>query len=122
MKRRTKNTKQLAIQQTLHNALLLDGPLHQSLYEYEMEENLAAWAEEMKKNGDEFVFIVTENTGDVAMVLITKEDELFINESARDFLKKEWHENYEGNLLKLLPYMAKELNLGYFSVNGVKFI
>lgn len=80
MKKNDKTVKQLAIQQVLHKALLLDGEMFDSLYEHEMQEHVAYWTEGMKKDKNDFVFVVTENNGHAAMVVITKAEELLINE------------------------------------------
>ena len=122
MKRGEKAAKQLSIQQVLHKALLLDGEMFESLYEHEMQEHIEYWTEGMREDKDDFVFIVTENNGHAAMVVITKEEELLINEPARAYLKKAWQKNYDDNIRKLLPAMAAQLNDGYFSVNGVKTV
>ena len=122
MKRNDKATKQLAILQVLREALLFDGKMFQSLYEHEMQEHIAYWTEGMRQDKDDFVFVVTENNGHAAMVVITKEEELLINEPARAYLKKFWQKNYDSNIRKLLPTMAADLNAGYFSVNGVKVV
>jgi hypothetical protein len=122
MKRISKAAKQLAILQVLDKALLLDGEMFESLYEHEMQEHIAYWTEGMKADKDDFVFVVTENNGHAAMVVITKEEELLINEPARAYLKKVWQKNYDGNIRKLLPIMAAELNAGYFSVKGVRVV
>ncbi len=122
MTRNSKAAKQLAILQVLHKALLLDGEMFESLYEHEMQEHIEYWTEGMKADKDDFVFVITENNGHAAMVVITKEEELLINEPARAYLKKVWQKNYADNIRKLLPDMAAQLNAGYFSVNGVKTI
>ena len=98
MKRSEKAAKQLAILQVLHKALLLDGEMFESLYEHEMQEHIAYWTEGMRKDKNDFVFVVTENNGHAAMVVITKEEELLINEPARAYLKKIWQKNYAKNI------------------------
>jgi hypothetical protein len=108
--------------QKQHKALLLDGEMFESLYKHEMEEHIGYWTEGMKKDKDDFVFAVTENNGHAAMVVITKNEELLINEPARAFLKKAWKKQYHKNIEILLPAMAAELAAGYFSVNRVKIV
>ena len=110
-----------AIENNLHRALLLDGEMEYALYEYELEEHIAFWENELHKYKEDFVFIVTEKEGDVAMLLITKANELFINEKAREQLKQFWKAAYKTNLETLLPHMANELASEILSVNGVKF-
>jgi len=114
--------KQLAIFNVLHKALLHDGEMFHSLYEHEMQEHIAYWTEGMRKDKDDFVFVVTENNGHAAMVVITKDEELLVNEPARAFLKNVWQKQYDKNIEILLPGMAAELSAGYFSVNGVKTV
>jgi hypothetical protein len=119
MKKNEKTTKQAVIQQVLHNVLLLEGKMNESLYKHEMEEHIGYWTEGMRKDKNDLVFVVTENNGHAAMVIITKKEELLINEPARAYLQKIWQKNYDANILRILPSMAEELNNGFFSVTGV---
>ena len=67
------------------------------------------------------MFVVTINDGDVAILLITKNDELFINEKAREQLKTFWKNQYKTNIELLLPNMVNDLSNDYFALTGVKF-
>ena len=109
------------IQKNLHQALLLDGKMEYKLYEFELEEHIAFWKEGLHKDKEDFVFILNAREGDVAMLLITKAGELYINEKAREQLKIFWKDNYKANIETLLPHMASELSKGILSVNGVKY-
>ena len=110
------------IEELLKKALLLDGEMEYGLYEHELEEHVDYWRKGLVADNDEFVFVVTENNNDVAMLLLTNENELFINEEARDKLQQLWPtEAYLYNLKKLIPAMAKDLADGILSVNGVKY-
>jgi hypothetical protein len=109
------------IKNILHKALLLDGEMEYVLYEHELEEHISYWKDGLQKDGEDFVFVITENSGAVAMLLITKNDELFINEKALNKLKLFWENSYIENIQKLLPFMAAEIATGILSVNGVKF-
>lgn len=122
MKKEKKLEKQRAIFQVLHEALLFDGKMFQSLYEHEMQEHIEYWKAGMRKDKDDFVLVVTENNGHAAMVVITKNEELLINEPARAFLKNLWQKQYDKNIATLLPAMTADLSAGYFAVNGVKVI
>lgn len=93
-----------------------------ALYEHELEEHIEYWYEGLKTDRDEFVFAVTENSGDVAMVLITKEKTVYVNEDAREKICKLWSKNYETNIAFLIPVMADELANDIIAVNGVKTI
>ncbi len=109
------------IESVLYKALLLDGKMEHRLYEYELEEHITYWKKGLKKDNEDFVFVVSERDGDVAMLLITDNDELYINEKAREKLKTLWIKAYKTNIEKMLPYIAEELGNGILSVNGVKF-
>ncbi len=104
----------------LRKALLQDGQMERALYKHELEEHIDYWYEGLKTDRDEFVFAVTENSGDVAMVLITADKTVYINEDAREQLLKEWPIAYKTNIKRLIPMMAEELANDIISVNGVK--
>ena len=67
------------IQTRLRKALLAGADMSHALYKYELEEHIAYWKAGMIADRDEFLFVVTENRGDVAMLLMTNRNELFIN-------------------------------------------
>lgn len=50
-------------------------------------EHIDYWKEGLKKDSEDFVFVVTVNNGDVPMLLITNKDEMYINEKAREQIK-----------------------------------
>ena len=106
----------------LEQALLHDGEMQQELYEFELEEMLDDLKSSMAEDKDDFIFAVTENRGDVAMVLIEKSGKVHINEQAREGLKALWPAAYESNLKKLIPAFAALLNGGEIPVNGVKIV
>lgn len=110
------------IENELRKALLLNGEMSDGLFKYELEEHVNFWQENMIKDKDEFLFVVTENNGNVAMLLMTNKNELFINEMARQKLHEFWDENnvYNYNIEFLLPVMTKQLENDIISVNGVK--
>jgi hypothetical protein len=106
----------------LEQALLHDGEMCQELYEFELEEMLDDLKSSMAEDKDDFIFAVTENRGDVAMVLIEKSGKVHINEQARERLKALWPAAYESNLKKLIPAFAALLSGGEIPVNGVKIV
>jgi hypothetical protein len=114
--------KKSSIENALRKALLMGGALSQGLFKYELEEHIAYWKRSLKKDKDEFLFVVTENNGDVAMLLMTNKNELFINENARVKLHELWvtEDVYNYNIEFLLPVMADQAVNGIISVNGVK--
>lgn len=111
-----------SIETRLRKALLLDGPMSLALYKHEVEEHIADWKKGMRRDKDEFLFVIDEHSGDVAMLLITAKGELFINEQAREKLRAIWE--YEGvyarNLELMIPQMAEQLAAGELWVTGVK--
>ncbi|TGE14204.1 hypothetical protein [Hymenobacter elongatus] len=113
-----------AIQNSLRKALVLDADMSYALYKYELEEHIDYWKAGMRRDGDEFLFVVTENRGNVAMLLMTPKNELFINEQAREQLRLRWHTKgvYENNMKLFLPLMAEQLAAGEVAVTGVKTV
>jgi hypothetical protein len=110
------------IEALLGKALLEEGKMAYSLYEYELEEHIDYWYDGLKADRDDFVFVVTENSGHVAMVLIMPDKTVLVNEVAREKLKEFWQSNYSINLKRLIPMMAWELANDSLFVNGVKTV
>ena len=113
------NTK---ITKLLKKALLENGDMAHALYNHELKENIDSWHKDLKRDGEDVVFVVTENNGDVAMVLITRDKTVYINEDARQELMNIWKANYDNNLEMLIPAMVKDLMDGFFAVTGVKVV
>src|SRR5712672_1353008 len=95
-----------AIEKNLRKALLEDGPLAQTLFEYELKEHIEEYKQSKRADGDKFFFAITEHTQGVAMILIDESDQVHINEAARDLLKKLWPKTYKKNLQLLIPDMV----------------
>ena len=110
------------IQALLEQALLGGGEMAYALYEHELEELLDFLKQSMAQDKDEFIFSVTENTGDVAMVLIEKSGQVHINEEARSLLQKLWRVTYSGNMKRLIPDFARQLQRNEMPINGVKVV
>ncbi|NJK52856.1 MAG: hypothetical protein HC936_08540 [Leptolyngbyaceae cyanobacterium SU_3_3] len=110
------------IESLLRKALLEDGEMAHSLYEYELEEHIDYWYDGLKADRDDFVFVVTENSGHVAMVLIMPDKTVLVNEAARAKLAEFWQNNYSLNLNRLIPTMVDELANDSLFVNGVKTV
>ena len=112
------------IENELRKALLLNGEMSYELFEYELKEHIDYWKKGVKQDKEEFMFAVTQNNRDVAMLLITNKEELFVNEKAREQLYKFWNikNAYKNNIEYLLPFMVEELENGVIPVNGVKTI
>ena len=110
------------IEKRLKQVLIYDGEMQHELYKYELEELLDEWKSSMAKDKDDYIFAVTENSGQVAMVLIEKSGEVHINEEARERLKTLWPAAYESNMKRLIPAFAEQLNEGEIPVSGVKTV
>ena len=105
----------------LVRALLDDGAMSNSLFEYELQEQIDEFLKSKKEDNDDFFFAITERDNQVAMLLIDREDKVHVNEEARAVLKKFWQKSvYEHNMQILIPQMVDELNEGYYFVTGVK--
>ncbi|MBS1775802.1 MAG: hypothetical protein JSS64_05920 [Bacteroidetes bacterium] len=108
------------IKNTLQKALLENGEMSMGLYEFDMQEHIDEWINDTQNDNDDYCFFITENRGDVAMVLISRENEIFINEKAREKLMKLWIKAYDHNIKLLLPTMTRNLSNGFFAITGVK--
>lgn len=111
------------IEKALKTALLNKGKMEYSLYEYELEEHIDYWKASMLKDNDDYVFVVDENRGDVAMIVIEKSGEVHINEKARDRLQEIMvGEVYAKNMTMLIPMFAIQLKSGNLAFNGMKMV
>lgn len=117
----TKSSKKQIIN-NLREAFLQDGEMHHALYEYELEEHIDYWYDQLKADRNEYAIVITENNGHVAMVLIQDDKTLYINEAGREKLKKLWFAAYKQNMEMFIPMMAQDLFNGYISVTGVNTV
>ena len=108
------------IEKLLTEAMLEDGKMYQELYEYELEEQVEELRESLEEDDDDYLFVITENNGHVAMLLLENDGSLHINEAARGKLKEFWPEAYEKNMREMIPMFAQELADGELVINGVK--
>ena len=115
-----KKNRAKEIKRLLKKALLQGGKMEYGLYEYDLEEHVDYLYDGLKRDKDEFVFAVNENTGHVAMVLIMPDKTLYLNDEARGKLQEIWPETYEYNMKRLIPTMVNDLVSGNIAVNGVK--
>ncbi len=108
------------IAKLLEQSLLHDGDMKYGLYEYETEELLDELTVSLAADQDDYIFAVTENSGHVAMVLIKKSGQLYVNEQAREKLEALWFVAYKRNMKALIPVFAQQLHKGDLPINGVK--
>jgi hypothetical protein len=116
-----KNERQ-RLKKLLEAALLDEGEMDDGLYEYDLEEHIEYFYAGLRKDQEEFVFAINENTGHVAMVLMTPDKSLYINEEARKKLQEIWPQTYKVNMKRLNPIMVRDLLSGHIAVNGVRTI
>jgi len=114
------------IRQALEHALLHQGEMHRELYEYELEEHVDYWKASMRRDGDEFLFVVDARMNEVtrqpnvALLLLEPSGNLAINEPARDRLQVLWGDAYAPNMQTLIPSFVQQLKEGVLPVHGVK--
>ena len=108
------------IEKILQQTLLHDAAMEYGLYEYELKELLDELKSSLAADQDDYIFAVTENSGHVAMVLIEKSGQVYINEQAREKLQALWPVGYTSNMKKLIPAFAQQLRQGELPINGVK--
>ncbi len=111
-----------AIRQRLEEALLRNGPMRDELYAFELEGLLDHLKASMAQDRDEYIFAVTENNGDVAMVLVEQSGDVHINAQARSKLQALWPAAYERNMQRLIPAFAQQLHASEIPINGVKTV
>ena len=94
------------------------------LYEYQLKEHLDEWDEILKEDKeDDFLLVVTEDEGDVAMVLVFPDKEIYINEKAIEELTTFWPEEvYKKNIKRFIPMIARNIADGYLAVLGVSIL
>jgi len=117
MSNRTKEISDL-----LSKALFHKGQMDHDLYKFELEEHIQEWYAGLKADRNNFVLVVTENSGSVAMILISKDKTVYVNEDGREKLSTIWKLNYENNVILLLPAMADDINNGFYSVTGISVV
>jgi hypothetical protein len=108
------------IEKNLTKALLNNGKFEKALYEYELAEHVDEYLLSKKQDQDKYFFAITEHSNDVAMLLIDENEVVYINEAAREQLQRLWRKAYDGNMKKLIPDMANELESGFLFSAGVK--
>lgn len=106
---------------TLYQALLLDKKMDKALYEFDLKEHIEKWKQELQDDKDEFMFAITENSGNVAMVLITKRNSVFINEKALKKLKALFNAAYKQNIETLLPNIVADLLNDNIAANTISY-
>ena len=108
--------------ENLTKALLRGDGMDHSLYESELELYVEDWYESLEADQDEFGFAILEDSGRVAMVLVMRDETVYINEEAREKLEGIWPLVYEKNMKIMIPMMADVLAEGVIFFTGIKTI
>ncbi len=118
-----KSQSKRSIEKLLHKALLEDGPMAQALYEFEFGDRIDELKRSLAQDNEDYLMAITENRGDIAMILIEQSGTIHSNEQAREKLKQLWPmPNYRKNLERFIPEFAKELANGELSITGVSVV
>lgn len=112
------STRVREIANALRKALLKDGDMELSLYKFKLEEHVDEWYEGLKDDYESFVFVVTEDSGNVAMILISQNKTVYVNEEARAKLSELWIKNYIKNIKFLISRMADDIDYASISIIG----
>ena len=106
----------------LTNALLNGSPMSLARYQYELEEQIEELKAIMHEDNNDLLMTLTENSGDVAMLLILKDDTVYCNEEARDKLQDLWKEYYEYNIQLIIPGMVEDLCVDCLPLFGCMYV
>ena len=96
----------------LQRVLFNNWGMEYELYKYELEGQLEELADHLVEVEGDYLFMLTENNGYMAMVLLENTGAVHINEKARDRLRALWPKTYTTNLQQVIPFFAKQLHAG----------
>jgi hypothetical protein len=106
------------IQNKLESALLSNEEMSNDLFNENLINFKDKFIKSMIKDNEDVIFALDENNNQIAMLLIEKNGNYYRNAEAKSKLKEYWKSNYEQNLKKIIPYMAKQLKAGEIAVTG----
>lgn len=115
----------------LNKALLDDGAMSSDLYDFELKSKISYLRKSLRQDKEDYIICITSNhhiptdTYKVAMLLIAQgsklqEGKMYINEAARERLKKLWKDNYFNNMKMMIPAFASSLHEGQLAITGVR--
>jgi hypothetical protein len=107
------------IEKNLSKVLLEGEPFSFPLFEYELKENLDFYVSSRIEDQDKYFMAITENTDDVAMILVNEKNQVLVNKIARQELQNYWGKSYENNFNKLIPQIARSLDLDLIYITGI---
>lgn len=107
------------IEKNLSKVLLEGEPFSFPLFEYELKENLDFYVSSRIEDQDKYFMAITENTDDVAMILVNEKNQVLVNKIARKELQNYWGKSYENNFNKLIPQIARALDQDLIYITGI---
>lgn len=110
------------IRAALEKALLHEGAMDNNLYSNVLKDVTDELRQSMIEDNDEYIFTLVEENKSVAMVLMERSGQIYINEQARAKLQELWPLAYESNMQQFIPFLAQQLNRGELPINGVKVV
>lgn len=108
------------IRAALEKALLHDGAMSNDLYSNVLKDFTDELQQSLIADNDDYIFTVVEEDKAVAMVLLERSGQIYINEQARARLQELWPAAYASNMQQFIPFFAQQLNQGQLPINGVK--
>lgn len=69
------------IAKNLKKTLLEDGAFSRALFEFDLEDRIAAYLESKREDGDKYLFVIAEKSNAIAMMLIDENDEVCIEKA-----------------------------------------
>ena len=109
------------ISKNLKHVLLEGGAFSRALFELDLESRIAEYLASKHEDHDEYLFVITEEANEIAMMLIDENDTVHVNEDARALLMKLWQgEVYQSNVRLFMRDMVSELDKGNLYFMGVK--
>jgi hypothetical protein len=101
--------RELYLMTKLTRALLHEEPMSHRLYKYELEEYVESWKASIDPKIHDMIIVLTENTGDVAMVMIMRDKTLFVNEDALTLIELIWGDDFELYIRYVIDDAVQEL-------------
>jgi hypothetical protein len=107
---------------SLKNALLHETALSDELCDEVLVNFVDQMRESLRQDGDDALICVVAETDKAAMLLVEANNKVLRNDAARRRLKQIWKENYETNVLKVMPLFADHLSQGMLGVAGITIV
>jgi hypothetical protein len=105
---------------SLKNALLHNTALSDEIYDEILADFVDQMKESLRQDADDALTCVVAETDEAAMLLVEANNKVLRNDAARRRLKQIWKENYEINVLKVIPLFVDHLSRGMLGVAGIK--